>query len=84
MKCAKCNGRGIVANNRYYLHSSSEAYEMGIYPTKPCKHCGGSGYIIGNIGDIVDRLRVAANGVTITKREAQQMLDAILMKGGEQ
>ena len=84
MKCAKCNGRGIVTNNRYYLHSSSEAYEMGIHPTKPCKHCGGSGYIIGNIGDIVDRLRVAANGVTITKREAQQMLDAILRKGGEQ
>ena len=84
MKCAKCNGIGMVTNNRYYLHSNSEAYEMGIHPTKPCKHCGGSGYIIGNIGDIVERLRVAANGVTITKREAQQMLDAILMKGGEQ
>lgn len=84
MKCAKCNGRGIVSNNRYYLHSNSEAYEMGIHPTKPCKQCGGSGYIIGNIGDIVERLRVAANGVTITKREAQQMLDTILRKGGEQ
>ena len=84
MMCGKCNGRGVVANPRYYRHSNSEAWEMGIPATKPCKHCGGSGYIIGNIGDIVERLRVAANGVTITKREAKQMLDAILKKGGEQ
>jgi len=84
MRCNKCNGAGVVANPRYYRHSNVEAWEMGIPATKPCKHCGGSGYIIGNIGDIVERLRVAANGVTITKREAKQMLDAILKKGGEQ
>lgn len=34
--------------------------------------------IIGNINDIVDRLKVAANGVTITQKEAKQMLEAIL------
>lgn len=84
MICGKCNGRGVVPNLIYYRHSNSEAWEMGIPVTKPCERCGGSGYIIGNIGDIVERLRVAANGVTITKREAKQMLDAILTKGGEQ
>lgn len=43
-----------------------------------CSKCNGSGYIIGNINDIVDRLKVAANGVTITQKEAKQMLEAIL------
>ncbi len=50
---------------------------MGIPASKPCDKCQGSGFIIGNIGEIVDRLRCAVNGVTITPREAKQMLDAI-------
>ena len=50
----------------------------GYNPTIKCKQCNGSGYIIGNINDIVDRLKVAANGVTITQKEAKQMLEAIL------
>ena len=78
MKCPKCNGKGLCYNPRYYRHSSSEAWEMGIQPNIPCKHCNGSGFIIGNISEIVDRLRCAANGVTITKQEAEQMLNAIL------
>ena len=77
MKCPKCGGQGIVCNQRYYRHSSSEAYEMGISSTKECKSCNGTGYIIGNIQDIVDRLECAANGVTISKDEAKQMLEAI-------
>lgn len=43
-----------------------------------CPKCNGTGYIIGNISDIVNRLRAASNGVTITTREAKQMLEAIL------
>lgn len=77
MRCEKCNGTGVVHNPRYYRHSSAEAWEMGIKPTKPCANCKGSGFIIGSIGEIVDRLRCAVNGVTITKREAKQMLDVI-------
>ena len=50
---------------------------MGISSTKECKSCNGTGYIIGNIQDIVDRLECAANGVTISKDEAKQMLEAI-------
>lgn len=78
MKCDKCNGSGYVLNPRYYRHSNSEAYEMGIAPRKQCDRCKGSGYAIGNVADIVERLRCAANGVTITQREAAQMLNAIL------
>lgn len=77
MKCPKCNGRGVIANPRYYRYSNSVAYEKGIKAIKDCKNCNGSGYIIGNIQDIVDRLECAANGVTISKEEAKQMLNAI-------
>lgn len=82
MKCKKCDGQGVVPNPRYYRYSSSEAYERGIPVTKTCPYCQGSGYIIGNINDIVERLECAANGVTISKEEAKQMLIAI--KGGEE
>lgn len=78
MKCPKCGGQGIVCNQRYYRHSSSEAYEMGIRATKECKFCNGRGYIIGNINDIVARLESAANGVVISREEAKQMLEAIM------
>lgn len=78
MKCPKCEGRGIVYNPRYLRYSSSEAYERGIPAAIECKHCHGSGYIIGNINDIVERLECAANGVAISKEEAKQMLEAIM------
>lgn len=78
MICPKCNGAGKVPNQNYYNMSSSEAYERDIMPSRKCSKCNGSGFIIGNIQDIADRLLVAANGVTITKREAKQMYDAIM------
>ena len=81
MKCKKCDGQGVIPNPHYYRYSSSEAYERGIPVTKTCPYCQGIGYIIGNINDIVERLECAANGVTISKEEAKQMLIAI--KGGE-
>lgn len=78
MICPKCNGAGEVPNQRYYNMTNAEAYERGIMPSKKCTKCNGSGFIIGNIQDIANRLLVAANGVTITKREAKQMYDAIM------
>lgn len=68
----------MIDNPRYYRYPSCESYVMGISPTQKCRMCGGSGYIIGNIGDIVERLKAAVNGVTISPKEAKGMLDVIL------
>lgn len=78
MKCPKCNGRGRVDNPRYYAHSPSWSWEHDIKPSKPCPNCNGTGFIIGNINEIADRLLCAANGVTITPKEAKEMYDAII------
>ena len=78
MRCPKCEGRGVVDNARYYSHGSAWAYEHGVLPTRPCKHCNRSGYIIGNIAEIAERLRSAINGVTITPDEAKQMYESIM------
>lgn len=80
MECPKCNGSGRVENPRYFngQYSCTEAWERGYDPSIKCRKCNGTGYIIGNISDIVNRLRAASNGVTITTREAKQMLEAIL------
>lgn len=78
MKCPVCNGIGQVDNPRYYRHSASWSWEHDIPPRIICRKCRGIGYIIGNMADLVERLKCAANGVTITKREAKQMYEAII------
>lgn len=77
MKCDKCNGNGYISNPKYYKHSPSWSWEHNIPSQVKCKKCNGTGYIIGNIQDIADRLRAAANGVTITRKEAKEMYAAI-------
>lgn len=77
MECPKCKGNGWVENPRYYRHNASWSWEHDIPPRITCKKCNGIGFIIGNMQDIVDRLRCAANGVTITQMEAKQMYEAI-------
>lgn len=78
MKCPKCGGKGSVDNPRYYNNAPSWSWSHGISPSKKCSNCNGSGYIIGNINEIADRLLCAANGVTITPKEAKEMYDAIM------
>lgn len=78
MKCPICKGCGKVPNPKYFNHSPSWAWEHDIPTSLKCSKCKGSGYIIGNMTDIVERLKVASNGVAITQREARQMYDAIV------
>lgn len=78
MECPKCKGKGWLDNPRYYAHDAQYSWSHGIPTRKKCSNCKGSGYIIGNMTDIVDRLRCAANGVTISDREAKQMYEAIV------
>lgn len=80
MMCPKCNGSGFVDNPRYYSYPTgcTDAWCHGIAPMIKCRNCSGSGFIIGNIKEIADRLLCAAKGVTITQREAKQMYNAIM------
>jgi DnaJ-class molecular chaperone len=80
MKCTKCNGRGFIDNPRFYSYKTgcNDAYMHGIEPTKKCVTCNGSGYIVGNLKEIAERLLCAANGQTITPREAKNMYNAIM------
>ena len=56
MKCVKCNGKGKRDNPKYYRYGCAVAYERGIQPMVNCKSCNGSGYIIGNIKDVINFL----------------------------
>lgn len=80
MKCPKCNGRGFIDNPRFYSYKTgcNDAYQHGIEPTKKCVTCNGSGYIVGNLKEIAERLLCAANGQTITPIEAISMYNAIM------
>ena len=78
MKCPKCDGCGRIDNPKYYNNSSIWAWEHNIKPSKPCPNCNGTGFIIGNISDIAERLLQAVNGVTITPKEALRMYEAIM------
>ena len=80
MICQKCNGKGFVDNPRFYSYKTgcNDAYMHGIEPTKKCKECNGKGFIIGNIKGVASRLLSAANGSTITPREARQMYNVIM------
>ena len=57
MICDKCNGHGLVDNPKYYDHGSAISYERGISPKKKCRKCKGSGYLIGNISEILAFLK---------------------------
>ena len=78
MECPKCKGKGWLENPNYYNHDPQYSWSHGIQPSKKCAKCNGTGFIIGNIKDIVRRLECAANGVTITPKEAKEMYEAIL------
>lgn len=74
MKCDVCNGSGYVENERYYQYSSAEAYERGIEPSHKCKRCGGSGLIVGNLNEALNKLTIAINNRRgLTPIEAKEL-----------
>ena len=75
MKCDVCNRYGWIENKRYYQYSNAEAYERGIPPSLKCKRCGGSGSIIGNLNEALNKLTVAINDRRgLTLRETKDFL----------
>lgn len=79
MICPVCKGVGMVDNPRFYNMPCWEAYEKGIPTRKPCKHCGGYGYTIQNIDEIIPTLQMAVNDRRgLTARETKQILTTLL------
>lgn len=58
--CKKCEGRGWNYNEIYYdtkhKYPNSDAY-MQYNPTKKCGKCKGTGFIIGNVSEVLDFLK---------------------------
>ena len=80
MKCIKCDGIGTVPNNRYYNYGCAEAYERGLNAIKKCSNCKGSGFIIGNVKDVLNFLKHLAVKFEHDKeylRETKQCIDTI-------
>jgi len=78
MICPVCKGVGMVDNPRSYDKPSWKLYEDGI-PTKiECKHCGGYGYRVSDISEIIPTLRMAVNDRRgLTAKETKQILDIL-------
>ena len=54
MKCEKCSGRGWYENPRY---PNPASYSWAGEPSFKCKKCRGTGYIIGEVRDVLDFLQ---------------------------
>lgn len=80
MICDKCNGKGSKTNPKLYNVPIWKAYEKGYDKPIKCSKCGGSGFIIGNIQEVIKSLDVAINSNTpLTIRELKQ-IKSILQK----
>lgn len=59
MTCNKCNGKGWNHNERYWKAKAdinSSGY-LRYNPSVKCGKCKGSGFIIGNIKEVLDFLK---------------------------
>lgn len=74
-KCTKCNGQGTYPNPKYY---SSRADYIMYEPYKKCGICKGSGYVIGDIKDAFNVLRVYKNNPkSITDEEFKKCIEIL-------
>lgn len=80
MICDMCNGLGYHDNPKANRVSHVIAWERGYLEPIKCKKCGGSGFLLGNAQEVIDRLDVAIKSKTpLSLREIKQ-LRLILMK----
>ncbi len=69
MECYKCHGSGTVDNPKYYTLGAARAYENNVLPSKRCKECGGSGFIIQNMQEVLEHLIVLRNQFKSNKQK---------------
>lgn len=77
MRCPKCEGRGWYENPKY---PNPASWSYAGEPSIDCRKCGKRGYIIGNVPDVVEFLKVLANNFEHDKerlREIKQCIEAI-------
>ena len=75
MKCDKCKGRGWYENPKY-----PEKGNFAGIPSIDCGKCKGSGYVIGNIKDVLQHLKYLQIKFEYDKtllREINQCIDTI-------
>ena len=59
MKCDKCEGRGWNDNPKYWDKRNSSHILHS--PSKKCMNCKGTGFVIGNIMDVLNFLHYLEN-----------------------
>lgn len=83
MECDKCGGCGWNENKRYWNAKAKlqSQYYLRFEPTVKCGKCGGSGYIIGKIKEVLDFLLHLEKGKFINDPEysskVRQCINAI-------
>lgn len=62
-KCPKCDGNGWKDNPRYWSAKAKYAteYYLRYDPRIRCRECKGTGYVVGDVRDAIDTLRVWKN-----------------------
>lgn len=64
MICEKCKGRGYTTNPKLFNVPSWKAYEKGYDKPMKCSKCGGRGFILGNIEEVIKILDIAIQNRT--------------------
>lgn len=74
MICPKCNGVGYVKNGHADKVASDIAWSWGYLDPIKCRVCGGSGFVLGNAHEIIERLNLAIkNKQPLSMREIKQI-----------
>ena len=79
MECQDCEGKGWKDNQRYWTAKANihnDSY-MRYEPNIKCKSCKGSGYIVGNVKDVLDFLRILENKFRNEKEYLEQVKNCI-------
>ena len=77
-KCDKCEGNGWKDNPKYWNASRANDWYLQ-YPTRiNCRACKGTGYVIGDVRDAIDILKVWKNNPQgITDKEFKQAIEIL-------
>ena len=77
-KCDKCDGNGWKDNPKYWNATRMNDWYLQYNPRIDCRACKGTGYMIGDVRDAIDILRVYKNNPHgITKSEFLKAIEIL-------